>query len=97
MDGMDNMMNPKQMPHSIEAEQSVIGAILIDPELINSTGETLIPEAFYRANHQHIFRAMLMLNEQNKEIDSVTLMDPVSSRIIIRRSGRSSLFSRISK
>ena len=38
MDGMDNMMNPKQMPHSIEAEQSVIGAILIDPELINSTG-----------------------------------------------------------
>lgn len=87
MDGMDNMMNPKQMPHSIEAEQSVIGAILIDPELINSTGETLIPEAFYRANHQHIFRAMLMLNEQNKEIDSVTLMDQLATESLLEEAG----------
>ncbi len=87
MDGMDNMMNPKQMPHSIEAEQSVIGAILIDPELINSTGETLIPEAFYRANHQHIFRAMLMLNEQNKKIDSVTLMDQLAAESLLEEAG----------
>ena len=66
------------MPHSNEAEQSVLGAIFLDPELMNSTQEVLLPESFYRSAHQHIFRAMMHIHEESKNIDSVTLMDQLS-------------------
>ena len=62
---MDGMYEQNQMPHN-EAEQSVLGAIIIDPELINTTQEVLLPESFWR--HQHIFRAMMHLNEDNKKL-----------------------------
>ena len=75
---MDGMYEQNQMPHSNEAEQSVLGAIIIDPELINRTQEVLLPESFYRGAHQHIFRAMMNLNEDNKDIDVVTIMDQLS-------------------
>ena len=39
---MDNMYEQKQMPHNNE-EQSVLGAIILDPQLINSTQEVLLP------------------------------------------------------
>ena len=45
---MDGMYEQNQMPHSNEAEQSVLGAIIIDPELINTTQEVLL-QSFYRA------------------------------------------------
>ena len=45
---MDRMYEQNQMPHSNEAEQSVLGSIIIDPELINTTQEVLLPESFYR-------------------------------------------------
>ena len=76
---MDRMYEQNQMPHNNEAEQSVLGSIIIDPELINTTQEVLLPESFYRGAHQHIFRAMMHLNEDNKEIDVVTLMDQLST------------------
>lgn len=47
--------------------------------MINTTQEVLLPESFYRGAHQHIFRAMMHLNEDNKEIDVVTLMDRLST------------------
>ena len=72
---MDEMNQQNQMPNSNEAEQSVLGAIIIDPKLINSTQEVLLPESFYRGAHQHIFRAMMELNQDEREIDAVTLMD----------------------
>lgn len=72
---MDEMNQQNQMPHSNEAEQSVLGAIIIDPKLINSTQEVLLPESFHRGAHQHIFRAMMELNQDEREIDAVTLMD----------------------
>ncbi|WP_321969475.1 DnaB-like helicase N-terminal domain-containing protein, partial [Streptococcus pneumoniae] len=50
---MDNMYDQRQMPHNNEAEQSVLGAIILDPELIGSTQEVLLPESFYRGAHQH--------------------------------------------
>ena len=65
---MDGMYEQNQMPHSNEAEQSVLGAIIIDPELIITTQEVLLPESFYRGAHQHIFRAMMHLNEDNRKL-----------------------------
>lgn len=45
---MDRMYEQNQMPHNNEAEQSVLGSIIIDPELIITTQEVLLPESFYR-------------------------------------------------
>ena len=47
---MDNMYDQRQMPHNNEAEQSVLGAIILDPELIGSTQEVLLPESFYKVH-----------------------------------------------
>ncbi len=45
---MDRMYEQNQMPHNNEAEQSVLGSIIIDPESINTTQEVLLPESFYK-------------------------------------------------
>ena len=84
---MDNMYEQKQMPHNNEAEQSVLGAIILDPQLINSTQEVLLPESFYRGAHHHIFRAMMHLFEENSEIDVVTLMDQLTSEGTLSEAG----------
>ena len=82
---MDGMYEQNQMPHSNEAEQSVLGAIIIDPELI-TTQEVLLPESFYRGAHQHIFRAMMHLNEDNKKL-TLSLMDQLSSEGSLSEAG----------
>ena len=81
------MFNQNQMPHNNEAEQSVLGAVIIDPELINSTQEVLLPESFYRAAHQHIFRAMMNLNEDNRDIDVVTVLDQLQQEGRLNEAG----------
>ena len=50
-----------QMPHSIEAEQSVLGSILLAPEMISTALEYVKPEAFYLEQHKELFRLMLAM------------------------------------
>lgn len=61
-----------EMPHDLAAECSVLGAILINPEVYEYV-EALVPNAFYRAEHQIIFNRMLELAEEGQPIDLVTL------------------------
>ncbi len=67
--------NPKLPPQNIEAEQSVLGAILLDKEALNKAAEVLIDEDFYRTAHRKIFAAMLALSDANEEIDTITLAE----------------------
>src|SRR5699024_1389474 len=60
-------------PHNIEAEQSVIGAIFLEPEAFTTASEILVPEDFYRAGHQRIFAAMLNLADKGEPIDVVSV------------------------
>ncbi len=85
--GMDEMYEHNRMPHSHEAEQSVLGAIFLDPELMSSTQEILLPESFYRGAHQHIFRAMMDLNEDGKDIDIVTVLDRLTQEGVVNEAG----------
>ncbi|HGH0851155.1 TPA: replicative DNA helicase [Staphylococcus pseudintermedius] len=84
---MDEMYEHNRMPHSHEAEQSVLGAIFLDPELMSSTQEILLPESFYRGVHQHIFRAMMDLNEDGKDIDIVTVLDRLTQEGVVNEAG----------
>ncbi|UOQ83778.1 replicative DNA helicase [Gracilibacillus salinarum] len=69
---MSEMIQGRTPPHNIEAEQAVIGAIFLDPDAISSASEVLMPEDFYRASHQLIFRAMMQLADKGEPIDIVT-------------------------
>jgi len=74
------MKNPevqldKLPPQNLEAEQSILGAILIDNDALPKTLEILDPEDFYKLSHRKIFNAMSELFERNEPIDLVTLTD----------------------
>ena len=60
-------------PHNTEAEQSVLGSILLRPSALITAMEFLQTNDFYRRAHQLIFQAMIDLNEKNEEIDVVTV------------------------
>jgi replicative DNA helicase len=70
----------KLAPQSIEAEQSVLGSILIDPDAILKVGDFLKPSDFYRAQHADIYEAMIALHGQREPIDLVTLGDELRRR-----------------
>ncbi len=70
----------KLAPQSIEAEQSVLGSILIDADAVLRVGDFLKPADFYRAQHADIYEAMLALHGQREPIDLVTLGDELRRR-----------------
>ena len=76
-------MNDPQLdrvpPHNQEAEQSVIGAIFLEPQALITASEILIPDDFYRSAHQKIFQTMLRLSDQGKAIDVITVTEELSS------------------
>src|SRR5690606_18765204 len=66
-------------PHNNEAEQSVIGAIFLEPQALITAAETLVPEDFYRVSHQKIFRTMVTLSDRGQAIDVVTVTEELSA------------------
>lgn len=65
----------KVPPQNTEAEQSVLGAILLDKDAIIKVADVISPEDFYRDDHRLIFDGMLILFEKRAPIDVVTLTD----------------------
>ncbi len=70
----------KLAPQAVEAEQSVLGSILIDADAILKVGDFLKQADFYRAQHADIYEAMLALHGQREPIDLVTLGDELRRR-----------------
>ncbi len=70
----------KMIPHNIEAEESVLGSILIDPEAIAQVADFLRPSDFYREAHRLIFSAMLKLYERHEPADFITLSEELERR-----------------
>ena len=73
---MDNNSNLiRQMPVSIEAEQALLGSIIVNPEAFDKIGGMISTEDFYLEEHKHIFAALLSMYAKNKTIDVVTLVN----------------------
>jgi len=66
---------PKQPPHSIEAEQSVLGGLMLNNRIWNDLADKLVPEDFYRTDHQLIYRGVCDLIGGGKACDFVTLTE----------------------
>src|SRR5690625_4664342 len=67
------MMGDRMPPQNNEAEQSVLGSILLQPSALISSMEFIQASDFYRRSHQLIFQSMIDLNEKNEEIDVITV------------------------
>jgi len=67
-------------PQNIEAEQSVLGSLLIDPDAIIQVSPFLRPEDFYRESHGVIYDAILELHERREPVDFVTVCDELERR-----------------
>lgn len=70
----------RTVPFALEAEQSVLGAILIDPEKFNDIGSIMTGDDFYIGEHREIFAAMQELFVKNRDINLITLIDMLVSR-----------------
>ena len=73
-------MQDRIPPHNVEAEQAVLGAILIDTTVLPKMAELLKPTDFYRQAHQEIFGAMLGLHSKNEPVDMITLITELKNR-----------------
>ena len=65
----------RTLPHNLDAERSVLGAILIDNEAFNIAASVIDAAAFFRDAHRRIFDRMVALNERSQPIDLVTLKE----------------------
>ncbi len=77
----------KRLPFSMPAEQSLLGAILIDPVSITQVADLLNSEDFYLEEHKQIYLAMQELFMANSEIDVVTLIDMLVTKGVYNKSG----------
>lgn len=70
----------KLLPQNVQAEASVLGSLLIDPEAVTQVADFLRPEDFYRESHRVIFQAVVELHENGEPSDSITLTDDLQRR-----------------
>ena len=69
----------KRPPHSVEAEQSIIGGFMLDNQAWEKVGERLCEADFYRNEHRILYRAILNLVNKNQPFDVVTVLDTLKS------------------
>ncbi len=72
----------RKLPHSLDAEQSVLGSILIEPACLDDVSQIIRADDFYLENHAEIYNLMQKFNLQSKEIDIVTLINALVSNQI---------------
>ncbi len=72
---MDEALIKRVLPHSIEAEQSVVGSMLMDKEAVLIASELLLPEDFYGKQYGVMFEAIVELYNEGKPVDMITLQE----------------------
>ena len=67
-------------PQNLDAEESVLGAMMLSPGAIGAVSETLSATDFYRESHAKIYRAALALYGRGEPVDAITLVDELERR-----------------
>ena len=73
-----NVSIERPLPHNLEAERSILGAVLLDNHALNAAVERLRSEDFFLPQHRHIFERMVQLGEKQQAIDTITLMEDLA-------------------
>ncbi len=74
-------------PQNIEAEESVLGAILLENDAVNAVLEVAGVDDFYRESHRQIFQAMVDLADRNQPVDAITLTDSLRGKGVLEQVG----------
>jgi replicative DNA helicase len=77
----------RPLPHNIEAERCILGAVLLDNHALNAAVERLRAEDFFLSQHRHIFECMIQLGEKRHGIDTVMLMEDLSRNGLLESAG----------
>ena len=88
-----NQSLDKVLPHNLAAEQSILGAILLDNSSINIALEILSMRDFYNETHRKIFSTILELSEKNQSIDLSTLSNALKDKGLLDSVGGTSYLS----
>jgi len=80
-------MQERLPPHDMQAEQSVLGSLLIDPDAIITVSTILLPADFYREAHAQIYKAILHLQEKEQPSDYITLTDELRKQDMMEAVG----------
>lgn len=92
---MSNDLPEKLPPQSIEAEQSLLGCLMIDKAAIVRVADFLFSEAFYRKNHQEIYQACLDLFEKNEPIDFLSISNRLKGKGLLEEIGGNSYLTEL--
>ena len=68
------------LPHDLVAEQSVLGAVFISPEIMASLADELVPDDFYKPANKIVFKTMLSLLEKGEPIDATTMVSALTNQ-----------------
>ena len=79
--------SPKVPPHNLEAEQAVLGGILLNNDAMNQLMDILSPDDFYREAHATIFDAMVHLYNESEPIDVITLSEALNRKNGLQKAG----------
>jgi len=90
---MAEIIKDKLPPQNIEAEQSVLGALMIDKEAIIKVADFLEAEDFYRPNHQKIYSAMFELYQRREPIDILSLTNRLKEKDLLQEIGGATYLS----
>ena len=90
-----DLLSEGRQPFSVEAEQSVIGSIIIDPKALNRAATMLKAEYFYIPQHQEIYNTLTEMYEKNLPIDFVTLLEQLKSKGIYDEAGGKSYLTQL--
>ena len=78
------MLEERIPPQSIDAEQAVLGAVLIENDAINTVSELIAANDFYREAHRVIFSIMMNLYHNHEPIDLITIVDALKKKINLK-------------
>jgi replicative DNA helicase len=92
---MASQINIKVPPHSTEAEESVLGAILLDKNAVIAVAEFLDPDDFYDEKHKLIFDCAIELYEERIPIDVLTVAERLKRKKALKRIGGSSFLAEL--
>ncbi len=84
---MTTLPSQKLPPQNIEAEQSVLGSMLIDKDAQLEAAELLSPADFYKDSHRQIFLAIVALSNRGEPVDLVTVCDELSNQKLLDKVG----------
>ena len=82
MDENEILLAARELPHSIEAEQSVLGAIISQPSVLSDVIELIKPEYFYNEQHKALYSIMLQMNSMSLPVDIVTVLNEAEKQHI---------------